>query len=641
MKTLKVPSRLVRFYSKRAMEGKYAELEKSIEAARLCFTTQELVAASAFYSLITFFLALFLEAVIFVIYRQFIIRVAEVVGLKFLDSLTKFSVITHSYQLETLAVRLYTYGNAKVGLAIVALFCFLVSVALALTVRMLILAYPEFVASRRRGEIDLYLPHAVNMMYGMASGGISAYEMVKAVAEAKFMFGELSREFETIVNLVELFDDDLITAMNYVRETTPSEQLSSLLDDMIFILKGGGKLSTYFASKSRDLLQKEEVSYSGYLEFLSLMTETYLSVFILFPLFLLIILVVMKVTGENFLNAYVYALYVALPVSTIFFAYLIKSSMPVAPARLIKADVEEDSILLRTGETEETFRIRKFKRFFRKLKTILLSPLRSEIYVVDVRIVACYVAVFSAFVSYLAYRFLPSFFIPISVSSLALPMILFIELRDSKLKKIESRIPEVFRELALLNEAGLTIIESLKMLSNLDFGELTKELKIVRRRMEWGEPVARAFKVMEERVRSDIMAKVIPVSVKVLEVSPTFKDAFHTVAHFAEAEVMLRERIRSGMLLYVIIIYMSVFVFLIVVYVLIHNMFSAFHVSSNAMGIFLNVGLLKQTFYRVAVLVSALSGIIAGVIGNGKVSSGLKHSYVFLMATYILFNYLL
>ncbi len=636
---LPVPQALVRFYSRRAQ--KYRGLERQIEGARLSMTTQRLLAISLFYSSLTFLTISAAEIVLGYLHRETILILAEEVGLRLLDLISRLGVRMDSYFLESLAVRLYSYGNLKVGLFVITLSCLVATLLIAGIVRMLILAYPEIVCSRRRGEIDVYLPHAVNMMYGMASGGISAYDMVKAVAEAKFMFGELSREFETMVNLVELFDDDLITAMNYVRETTPSEELSSFLDDLMFILKGGGNLSSYFASKSRDLLQKEEVSYSGYLEFLSLLTETYLSVFILFPLFLLIILVVMKVTGENFLRAYLYALYVALPVSGVFFVYLIKSSLPVAPAKLVKVRLGEERIQVRVGDVETAFRIRKFRRALRKAAKVMLSPFRSEIYVIDLRVIFAYVLIFSAISSYLAYELSPKLLFPVAASSFALPLIAFFEVRERKTRKMESRIPEIFRELALLNEAGLTIIESLKILSNLDFGELTRELRIVRSRMEWGEPVARAFRLMEERVRSEIMAKVIPVSVKVLEVSPTFKDAFHTVSHFAEAEVMLRERIRSGMFLYVIIIYMSILVFLVVVYVLIHNMFSALNLSSNQHVAFVNVPLLKDVFYRVAILVSLISGIIAGVIGNGKVLSGLKHSYFFLMATYFVFTYLL
>ncbi len=636
---LPVPEFLVRFYSRKA--GKLRRLERQIESARLSITTQRLLAISLLYSLITFALVTIFELVIYYFHRETVLYLAEELGLRILNLVSQIGVRTNSYYIESLAVKLYTYGNLKVGLAVIASICLISTVLIAGIVRLLILAYPEIVCSRRKGEINVYLPHAVNMMYGMASGGISAYDMVKAVAEARFMFGELSREFETIVNLVEIFDDDLITAMNYVRETTPSEELSSFLDDFMFILKGGGNLSSYFASKSRDLLQKEEVSYSGYIEFLSLLAETYLSVFILFPLFLLIILVVMKVTGENFLKSYLYALYFVLPISGAFFIYLIKSSLPVAPAKFVKVHFGEDNLQVRTGDVETGFRIMKFRRALRRVINVMLSPFRTEIYVVDLKVVLFYVIVFSVIISYLFYKFLPEYLFPAAISSFSLPLIVFFEVRERKTRKIESRIPEIFRELALLNEAGLTIIESLKILSNLDFGELTRELRIVRGRMEWGEPVARAFRLMEERVRSEIMAKVIPVSVKVLEVSPTFKDAFHTVSHFAEAEVMLRERIRNGMLLYVVIIYMSISVFLVVVYVLIHNMFSALHLSSNQHVAFINVQFLKDVFYRVAILVSLISGIIAGVIGNGKILSGLKHSYFFLMMTYIVFTYLL
>ncbi len=635
------PNFLIKHYSRKVLSGKYSSISKSIEMARLAITPQELLASSFFYALITFLSISLVQLLFFVVFKGRVFNASSSIGLKFLEFLTNVAIRTKLSFLENVAITLYSFGNLRVGFTIILLFCLFFSMFFAGFVRFLILSYPDIVSSKRKGEIDLYLPYAINMMHGMASGGISAYEIVKAIAEAKFMFKELSKEFETIVNLVEFFDEDLISAMDYVKETTPSEKLSSLLEDIIFVLKGGGKLSAYFSGKSKEVLQREELSYSSYLEFLSLMTETYLSVFILFPLFLLIILVVMKITGENLLKAYVYVLYAVLPISTAIFVYLIKSSMPVAPASYERIYIGEEKIKVKIGDVEPGLRFKKFRGILKKFVRFMKSPLEKEIYTLELKVVILYIAIFSSTVTYLSYKFLPSILIPVSISSFALPLIIFIEIRNKKIRKIESKIPEMFKELALLNEAGLTIIESIKILSRLDFGELTRELRVIKGRMEWGESVAKAFTALEERVKSDIVAKIIPISVKVLEVSPSFKDAFNTVSQFAEAEVMLRERIRSGMLLYVIIIYMSVLVFLVVVYVLIHNMFSSFHASSQALGIYMNTPFLKKIFYYISLLVSFFSGIIAGVISSGKVSSGFKHSYVFLMLTYIMFNYLL
>jgi len=634
------PKILIRYYSKKVLKGKYKHLREDIEKARLPVTIQEFLALSLFYAIVTFFLVLSILLLLFETFKRNFLNASENLGIKLLNFIAEFSIKAHSSLLENITIKLYSFGNLKVGLVIIFLFCILFSLFFASFVRFLILSYPEIISSKRKGEIDLYLPYAINMLHGMASGGISAYEMIKAIAEAKFMFRDLSKEFETIVKLVEKFEVDFISAMDYVRETTPSEKLSSLLEDIIFILKGGGKLSSYFSSKSKETLQQEEISYASYLEFLSLMTETYISVFILFPLFLLIILIVMKITGESLLNKYIYVLYIILPIATVFFIYILKISIPIAPAKYTKSEIK-DKISVRIGKVEYHFKVKNFRRLIKKLFKTVVTSFTNEIYTVDIKIILIYIIIFSAIVGYFSYKFIPELMMPVTVSAFAIPTITFFEIRNTKIRKIEEKIPAMFKELALLNEAGLTIIESLKIVSKLDFGDLTKELCLIRKRAELGEPLTKAFFTLERRVKSEITAKIIPISAKILEVSPSFKDAFNTISQFAEAEIMLRNKIRSGMLLYVVIIYMSFFVFLIVVYILIHNMFSTLHTSSQALGISMDINIFKKIFYEVSILVSILSGLIAGVISSGRISSGFKHIYIFLMLTYIMFNYLL
>jgi len=83
----------------------------------------------------------------------------------------------------------------------------LVFVPLAIVVRMvvkkLIFVYPALNVKLRKGKIDLYLPHAVNMMLGMISGGADIFRTIKTVAEAKGIFYELSEEFQYVCKLCE------------------------------------------------------------------------------------------------------------------------------------------------------------------------------------------------------------------------------------------------------------------------------------------------------------------------------------------------------------------------------------------------------------------------------------------------------
>ena len=306
---------------------------------------------------------------------------------------------------------------------------------------------------------------------------------------------------------------------------------------------------------------------------------------------------------------------------------------------VIKANVK--------GTIKDSFSFNKLTLIKNKLLNFLLHPFRVEIYEIQLRIIAFHFSLVALLVFLISYKFVRFDLAAIaSFSSFILPFIVLIEMRERLLKKAEKNIPNVFSELAMLNEAGLNVIESFKILSSTaaEMGALSKELSVAEREIELGILVPRAIVRMSLRLKSDIFAKVVPIIVKALETAPTVKDAFYMVSRYAETEILFRSRIKSSMTLYVIIIYMSIGIFLLVSYIVIKNFLSTF----TQWGVTSIVGIgggipslesVKMAFFQITLIVSSVSGIIAGIIGDGKVQSGLKHSYILTMATYIVYAY--
>ena len=616
-----VPKRLVIYYRKEVSRNprKYWLIEKSINSSRLPLTVHRLLAIAIFYSFI-----------------------ASVVGIIF--GFILFEMLIPEEMLIKAVLGLFgqQYNSDESYFMIVFGFLFFWMLVFGIIafnfVNYLILYYPAFISNQRKNEIEMYMPHAINMMLGMASGGLGIYEITKSLAESRSMFGELSREFETIYRSSELFKEDIITSIRYVRDTTPSDRLSAFLDDFIFMVKGGGSIYAFLENKSKEHLEGQEIGFNSFLEFLGMMAEVYLSAFILLPLFMLIMLVVMQVSGEVILESYKYIILTILPVSTLVFIYIIKSSMPLPSVKTeINNMIVKDEIKVDLTQGESKFKVKRFRRILNKIKIYFHFPyLDRALYTLQYRIFLFHLFVFSLIIFITTYHFFKfdSYF-AISISAFIIPLLLFIEIKERAIKQIESRIPDVFRELAILNEAGLNIIEALKVLTTVEFGVISRELNLLRKDIEWGESVTRAFKKMEIRIKSDLIAKVIPISIKAIDTSPTFKDAFLTVSNFANAEVRFKERISGSMMTYVVIIYFSIAVFLVIVYTLINNIIYGF---GDATPIS-NVEVIKETFLEISVAVGFLSGIIAGVISSGRVTAGLKHSYIFLVLIYVIFWY--
>ncbi|MFP4558265.1 MAG: type II secretion system F family protein [Halobacteriota archaeon] len=618
-----VPDVIIRYFFKRVRKSphKFRAVEKAIDSARLPLTIQRLYAIALFYAFITSIGAMVFGLLIFKAFIPELELIDIILGLFGFEYTPLGSYIMLVY--SVLFIWISAFGIISYSL-----------------VNNFILSYPSVVAERRKGEIDRYLPHCINMMLCMSSGGISTYEIIKSLSESSDMFGELSKEFATMVKMSEFFEEDLITSIRYVRDTTPSDKFSSFLDDLVFMVKGGGNISSFLESKSKEYIERQEVEFSSYLDFLSVMAEVYVAAFILLPLFLLIMLVVMQFSGELVLESYKIMILTILPVSTLIFVYIIKSAVPISQIKTeLEGSLSKDEVGAAVEEKESEFKVNNMERTLRKIKFYLLLPFSKwAIYTAQFRFFIFYICVFALIVLGISSKFMNfDKVLIVSASAFIIPVLVLIEIRGRIIGQIEKRIPDMFRELAILNEAGLNIIEALKVLTSVEFGVMSREISLLRRDIEWGDPVTRAFKKMEKRIKSDIISKVIPVSIRAIEASPSFKEAFLTVSGFANSEIRFKNKIRSNMFTYLVIIYFSFMIFLVIVYVLINNVLYGFGEATSLT----NIDQIKETSLQISMAVGLFSGMVAGVISSGKVTAGFKHSYIFLIVAYFVFTYMI
>ena len=118
-----------------------------------------------------------------------------------------------------------------------------------------------------------------------------------AMAKAEDTYGEVAKEFQSIVLETQYFDTDYRTAIRNQALQTPSDELSQFLTDMLSIINSGGDMTDFLDDKKdkhmRTAKQEQEMS----LDTLELFGEMYMTLS-LFPLLLIIILVIMSMLGE-------------------------------------------------------------------------------------------------------------------------------------------------------------------------------------------------------------------------------------------------------------------------------------------------------------------------------------------------------
>lgn len=386
------PGFLRRMYSRKYLKSreKYEEIERVLTQARLPITVYELLAAAKFYGIISFLISSFIGILIFRAIPPFVVD--------FLISKTTSYLPLEVVNFEFPSLDFYIDGEKII--ASVRNYYWLFGIVFGFfgykLTSYLILSYPYYVKNRRKSEIDLYLPHAVNMMYGMAVGGLNPIDIFREISKLEHLFGELSVEFKEVVKNFDVFRQDFFTSLRIVRDTTPSKKLSAFLDSLILVLQGGGKFSTYLKSKSEEYEEEQEIVFGEVMNFMEILFEIYISIFMLFPLLLLIVLVVSKMVSSEIMWGYSNLIYLILPISSAFIIYLARSTIPL-PRVAIKQFFEEiPSIKVNVSGEGRRFKVLRIKKLLKKIVSFTLHPYRTSLIFLNMRIVTIHLLLYSA-----------------------------------------------------------------------------------------------------------------------------------------------------------------------------------------------------------------------------------------------------
>jgi flagellar protein FlaJ len=193
-------------------------------------------------------------------------------------------------------------------------------------------SYPYSKMKQRRRSINTNLPFAINHMAAVSSSGVAPVRMFKLISESK-EYGEISVEIEKIVNYVEVFGYDILTALRAVAATTPAYQFKDFLEGMVSTTQTGGDLKSYFAQKADEAMLNYKMERQKYTETISTYSDIYTGILIAAPLFFvaalsLVSLLGGKVGGMNVNVVIVMGTYVVIPLMNIAFMTFLEVTQP-------------------------------------------------------------------------------------------------------------------------------------------------------------------------------------------------------------------------------------------------------------------------------------------------------------------------
>ncbi len=201
--------------------------------------------------------------------------------------------------------------------------------ALAYFITMMI---PESRANKRKKDIDVKLPYALNFIAAMATAGITPAQIFKSLAEQP-IYGEVHKEAAWIYRDIAIFNIDIITALRNAANRTPSIKFQEFLQGAITTITSGGNLKKYFLAKAEEYMRENRRLQKEFLQTLGVLAESYVTVVVAAPLFLIIMFSVMSSFGgrgassSSAIILYLIA-FVMLPVAHLGFALAIQSMSP-------------------------------------------------------------------------------------------------------------------------------------------------------------------------------------------------------------------------------------------------------------------------------------------------------------------------
>lgn len=156
--------------------------------------------------------------------------------------------------------------------------------------------YPMTEKSSIAKKIDSELPFAVIHMSAISGSGIAPSEIFRIIGLSR-EYPFLRREIRKVLNQINLYGYDLVTAIGNVAKSTPSTKLAELFNGISTTINSGGDLSEFFEKRAETLLANYQLEREKFTRVAETFMDIYISVVIAAPMILMLLLVMISLTG--------------------------------------------------------------------------------------------------------------------------------------------------------------------------------------------------------------------------------------------------------------------------------------------------------------------------------------------------------
>jgi len=217
-------------------------------------------------------------------------------------------------------------------------------------------------------------------------------------------------------------------------------------------------------------------------------------------------------------------------------------------------------------------------------------------------------------------------------------------------RKIEEKLPDFLREIGSSTSSGMTVFDAVRSASKRDYGPLTKEIRMMNAQLSWGISFKEALINFSKRLKSPPVERAVLTINQALDMGGNTSETFYAAAKEIEQIKLVEQQRRSEMSMYSIVILLSFFVFLAVILIINQTIFTEFFKLQEEAGGASVGGLslghidkdsLKYAFFSFVFVQSIGAGLLGGFMIDGKLSSGVRYSFILLLTSFIALRFLM
>lgn len=232
--------------------------------------------------------------------------------------------------------------------------------------------------------------------------------------------------------------------------------------------------------------------------------------------------------------------------------------------------------------------------------------------------------------------------------------------QNTKIIKLEERLADFLRDLAEASRSGQTLHEAIQTASGGEYGELLPEIQHMARQISWGVSATEALIRFSERVRTPLVKRAVTLINEASAAGGDVSRVLEAAANDTKEIQMLQRERKIQMTLYVAVIFVSFVVFLVVILIV----YATFVPQMKKMALdqehggdedeiettettaaFSPVDVdfdeIKILFIAAALVHAIGDGLVAGLMGSGRMTDGLKLSFAMIMIVFVIFGFIM